>query len=307
MKSLQKIIYFVLMVGLVGLVGGFSGCSDNEEAVENNQSGVVERGPKRLEIDGDSNGLWWDGASQKLFVADDNNNRILTWSDGAGFRFYADLPKVAEGGAGLGQLVLTDKGEVVVTRFGSGKAGDVAYVDADKKSHALGNLLKERRRIGLTVDKDGNLYDSWFVRLSSGERVGAVGKLTLEGTETIVMDGLKKPVAVLAMGDELFVSDQEEGRILRAPIAKPQEYTVLAKLADPDLLTVGPGNTLFAGSADGNVYRIGLDGKVSVFKAGFTSVRGVAYDADNKRLFVAEHDKDETDGINHAVHILPVD
>ncbi len=304
MKSLRNLIYVAL---LVGLVGGFVGCSDNEDVVGNNNAGVVERGPKRLEIDGDSNGLWWDSASKKLFVADDNNNRILTWTDGSGFTLYADLPVIGEGGAGLGQLVLTEKGEVVVTRFGHGKSGDVAYVDANKKAHALDKLEKERRRIGLTIDKDGNLYDSWFVRLSSGERIGAVGKLTLDGTETIVIDGLKKPVAVVAMGDELFVSDQELGQVLRAPIAKPQEYTVLAKLEKPDHMTVGPNGTLFSGSADGNVYRIGLDGQVSLFKSGFLAVRGVAYDADNKRLFVAEHDIDESDGIKHAVHILPVD
>jgi len=33
----------------------------------------------------------------------------------------------------------------------------------------------------------------------------------------------------------------------------------------------------------------------------------VAYDAKNKRLFVADHDGNEADGVTHAIRIFPVD
>lgn len=305
MQKTTKLLSTFMILSLV--LFSFGACSDNETNNDDNNKGEVSRGPKLIDIDGDANGLWWDDASQTLYVADDNNNRILTWKDATGFSLLKDLPAAAEQGSGLGQLVITPGKEIVVTRFGFGKLGDVAYVDAAGNAKTVPNLDKEKRRIGLTIDSKGQLYDSWFVRLENGERAGAIGKLSLSGTEEEVITGLKKPVAVLAVGDELFVSDQDLGQILRAPIASPGDFTVLTQMEKPDLLAVGPDNTLFAGSASGNVYKVTLNGQASVFQTGFQAVRGVAYDPTNRRLFVAEHDEDESDGLNHAIHILPVD
>ncbi len=39
-----------------------------------------------LAIDGDPNGLYWDATSSTLYVADDGNNRILTYTDAGGSR-----------------------------------------------------------------------------------------------------------------------------------------------------------------------------------------------------------------------------
>ncbi len=302
----KKLHFSGLFIVLSLVFFTFTACSDSDSNNTNNAS-EVSRGPKLLTIDGDANGLWWDDASQTLYIADDNNNRILTWTDAGGFSLLNDLPTAAEQGSGLGQLVITRDNEVVVTRFGFGKLGDVAYVDASGNAKIVPNLDPERRRIGLTVDASGQLYDSWFVRLENGARAGAIGKLSLEGSEEIIIDGLQKPAAVLAHGDELFVSDQDLGQILRAPIASPGDFTVLTQMESPDLLTVGPDSTLFAGSATGNVYQVTLSGQASVFQTGFQAVRGVAYDATNRRLFIAEHDEVESDGLDHAIHIFPVD
>lgn len=143
-------------------------------------------------------------------------------------------------GAGLGQLVVTSNGTIVVTRFGNGTAGDVAYVTPAGDAQVVPGLDPERRRIGLTITDDGGLFDAWFVRLASGDRAGAVGELSLGGTETERITGLKKPIGVLAVGANLFVSDQDLGQILKAPLSDPAPYTVHAAVESPDLSTSSP-------------------------------------------------------------------
>ncbi len=264
-------------------------------------SEVVDRGPRTIEVDGDPNGLWWDDGAQVLYVADDNGNRILQWSDAAGFSLVKDLPAASPQGAGLGQLVITGDGTIVVTRFGGGTAGDVVFVTPAGDAQVVPGLDPQRRRVGLTVASDGQLFDSWFVRLSTGERVGAVGQLSLAGSEPAILTGLKKPVGVLALGEDLFVSDQDLGQLLKAPRSNPSAFTVLATVAQPDLLAAGPDQSLFTGSAGGSVYQISATGAAAVFQSGFQQVRGVAYDPTNRRLFVADHDPNEADGISHVL------
>ncbi len=296
---MKRYLYFIFTVLFL------SACGDGQE----NPPGTdgIERGPAIIEVEGDPNGLWWDDAEQVLYVADDNGNRILSWTDADGFSLLHDLPAASPDGAGLGQLVLTDDGTIVVTRFGYGTAGDVVFVPPSGEAEIVPNLDVERRRIGLTVTNDGTLFDSWFVRLSTGDRVGAVGQLSLDGEEPEVITGLQKPVGVLAIGSSLFVSDQDLGQILKAPLSDPSAYTVFATVEFPDLLAAGPDGSLFTGSAGGNLYHITKDGSASVFESGFQQVRGVAYDPTNQRVFVADHDPDESDGLSHVMHILPVD
>lgn len=287
-----------------------AGCGDSDsDSTTNNGSGddvVVDRGPTALDIQGDANGLLWDDADQALYIADDNNNRILKWDDTDGFTLVADLPQEGPKGAGLGQLVRMSDGTFVVTRFGHGSAGDIAYVKPDGTAEVVPNLDPERRRIGLTVTDDGQLFSSWFVRLSSGDRQGAVGKVDLEaGTETEVITGLIKPAGVLAVGEKMYVSDQDLGQILSTTVADPQDYSVLAEMEKPDLINLGPDGSLLAGSVGGELLRINLDtGATSIVESGFQQIRGVAYDPTNKRAFVADHDSDD---ISHAIQIVPME
>jgi hypothetical protein len=102
-------------------------------------------------------------------------------------------------------------GTLVVVRIGHGKAGDVAFVRSDGTAGIVPGLKQDRRRIGLALAADGNLYVSYFVRVSNGT-VGSVARPTLDGTEREVIGALQKPVGVLAVGDALFVSDQLRGR-----------------------------------------------------------------------------------------------
>lgn len=266
----------------------------------------VDRGPRVLELDGDPNGLWWDANSEALLVTDDLGNRILEWSDARGFGTHEQLPEVSPAGAGLGQLVQVDGGDLVVTRFGFGIEGGVAIVPRQGDVRNVPGLDVTRRRIGLTKAEDGTLYDTWSVGPGSADRVGAVGQLSLDGSELEVMTGLTTPVGVLAVGDRLFVSDRDAGEILTASRATPASVTLFASVEQPDLLAEGPAGSIFSGSAGGSVYRIDGAGVVSEFEAGFRQVRGVAYDPAGRRLFVAEHDPAAPDVARHALHILPV-
>lgn len=295
-------VVFTVSLGLVVGCGG-----ENAGSADAGVDAATNRGPRILSVEGDPNGLWWDDASRTLYVAEDDGNRVLRWTDTGGFSLVENLTAAPESGAGLGQLVRTRDGTLVVTRFGHGTAGAVVIVPSSGGARDVPGLAVERRRIGLTIGTDGRLYDSWFVRQASGARVGAVGALSLTGTETEVITGLKKPVSVLALGDSLYISDQDLGQVLRAPIGNPSGYTVLATIPSPDLLCAGPNGSLFTGSEGGNLYRIESNGAASVFHSGFDTIRGVAYDSTNRRVFVVNHVGHEAQGVTHTIHILPVD
>lgn len=298
-------LHALLSVTVLGFACIPSQPSDDDSATDDDSTPGVDRGPTQIDLDADPNGLWWDAKSGTLLIADDNGNRILTWTDEAGLGLAGDLPAPPEDGPGLGQVVLTHDGTRVVTRFGFGTAGDVATLDPAGQAGIVPGLDPTRRRIGLTVADDGTLYDGWFIHTDTG-KVGGVGRLTLDGTETEVIGGLLKVVGVLAVGDDLYVSDQERGEILVAPLADPAGVTVFAAMDSPDLLAAGPDGSLFTGSKVGNVYQVNAGGEVQVFSAGHQEVRGTAYDPGNRRLFVADHDGYEADGLNHHILILPV-
>ncbi len=284
-----------------------NGTTTTSSATSTGSGGAPNRGPADLPIDGEPNGLYWDDAKATLLIADDGNNRILSWADGPGFGMVSALPMASANGAGLGQLVETSDGTIVVTRFGFGTNGDVAFVPPTGSPAVVPNLDPMKRRIGITVTSDGTLFDSWFLKQASGY-VGSIGQLSLTaGTEPTVITGLQKPVGVLAVADKLYVSDQTLNQILVAPIATPATYTVFAELAGPDLLTAGPSGDLFSGSLTGEVYRIASTGTVSVFQSGLVATRGVAYDGTNKRLFVVEHDAAPDGTVTSFLHIFPVD
>lgn len=296
----------ILSPALLGMTLAAVGCSSPNEVLVPPDEPTVERGPVTISVDGDPNGLWWDAASATLFMADDENNRVLRYRDGEGISLVADLPAAPANGPGLGALARLADGTLVVVRFGGGTAGDVVYVRPDGTSAKVPNLLPERRRIGITVTQDGQLLDGYFVR-NNNVNVGSVARLTLDGTEQEVVGAMQKPVGVLAVGDTLFISDQLAGKVYRAPLSAPSQLVPFATMSMPDLLATGPGDTLLTGSRDGTVRSITPAGEVSVLAAGFQQPHGLAYDAKNKRLFVADHDGTPADGTTHTLRILPID
>ena len=308
----QEFLPFVCFAGSVFLL---MACGDGGSSATGGAGGaggsggggdagiVVDRGPTGIPLDGDANGLFWDAAGKTLYIADDNGNRILKWTDESGISLAADLPPGPPNSPGLGQVVRMADGTLVIPRFGGGFAGDVVYAKPDGTNGVVPNLDPIRRRIGLTVAEDGALYDTYFVAMN-GVKLGAVAKLDLAGSEVDVIGSLKKPVGVLAVGADLVAGDQEAGLVLRAPAASPADQVVIAQIPTPDLLCDGPNGTFFTGGKDGSVRQIIGGGKWSDFASGFQEVRGVAYDAENGRLFIADHDPV---GTAHFLRILPVE
>jgi hypothetical protein len=80
------------LVALLG-VACSSGPSNKEVAAADTASATpADRGPTTVTVDGDPNGLWWsDGV---LYIADDDNNRILSWTDADGGTNYVQIVPV---------------------------------------------------------------------------------------------------------------------------------------------------------------------------------------------------------------------
>jgi sugar lactone lactonase YvrE len=241
-----------------------------------------------ISLDGDANGLYWNDATSTLYIADNANNRILSYTDADGVSKFADLPAASASGPGLGQLIPLADGSLLVARFGFGTTGDVVQVMPDATSTILPKLDATHRRIGLAQAGDGTLFEAYFVK-NGTSYVGSIAKFTLAGDETDVVTGLQKPVGVLATGTTLYFDDQSNNELYTTPAASPGALNQLAALPNADLLCAGPNQTIFSGGADGNVRQIDSSGNVSVFATGFAAARGVAYDAANHRLFIANH------------------
>jgi sugar lactone lactonase YvrE len=76
--------------------------------------------PYEIDVQAEPNGLYWRGDLATLFIADDDNNRILTRAaDGAG-GVFAEIPSPSNdpGSDGLGQLAAAADGALFVPRFG---------------------------------------------------------------------------------------------------------------------------------------------------------------------------------------------
>ncbi|HEY1097972.1 MAG TPA: hypothetical protein VGF99_03550 [Myxococcota bacterium] len=289
---------------LTACPGGLVAAGEGEGEGE---SEAVDRGPTSIPLDGDPNGLTLrdDGT---LLIADDNNNRVLAYVDGEGTSVFADLPTAAANGPGLGAVAVLDDGRLVLPRFGFGSAGDVVVVEPDGTSRVVPNLDATRRRIGAVQGPDGTVYIAGFVVVGDGRKLGTVWRLDLDtGAEVSVLDGFAKPVGLLVVGDTLFISDQERREIATARFPDLDDVSTFASgLPSADLLSAGPDGALFTGSKDGDVLRIDSAGAFTIVASDFQEVRGTAYDAVNRRLFVADHDGDEGDGFTHALKIVPV-
>src|SRR5262245_9733835 len=266
--TLPRLLTPILLLGLARCGGTTEPPGDETENI--------------IAIDGDPNGLWWDAGAGELLIADDNGNRILAW-DGESIRVVAMLPATTEDSPGLGQLVMTSDGSIVVTRFGFGTAGDIVVVAPDGTPSVVPGLDPERRRIGLTIDEAGTLYSAWFVKVGDNQ-VGAVGQLDLSGQEMTVVDGLGKAVGVLALGGSLYVSVQNDSEIIRVNPSDGAVEGFVTGFDSPDLLAAGPDGTIFAGSGDGSVSQIAADGTFTKVATGMQEVRGVAWDDETKRL-----------------------
>jgi sugar lactone lactonase YvrE len=253
------------------------------------------------------NGLWWNAVENALYFASDETHAVYRRDHAGNVKVVGSLPAPIDGNGGLGQLVITRDGTIVITRFGGGTAGGVIFLRRDGTSGSVPNLDPTRRRIGLAVGEDGTLFDAYFhVEEGMKKFRGAVARLTLDGGETDVIGGLQKPVGVLVDGNRVLASDQMANRIVQATLPALSDIGVVAANVDtPDLLVTGPNGSIFVASRSGAVFRAERDGSVATVISGLRAVRGVAFDPRSSRLFVVERG-DRKEGKPATLHELAI-
>ncbi|HEX4454110.1 MAG TPA: hypothetical protein VH143_24775 [Kofleriaceae bacterium] len=249
-----------------------------------------------ISLQRDANGAYWDATEHALYLTE--GNALVRWTDAGNFTEVAQL---GSAGVELGGLVRLPDGSFAITSFGFGSDGGVFVVDPSHQVRAVANLDPIRRRIGIARAPDGAIYDTYFV-VNGHDHHGGVAALDLgSGGETeMVGSGLAKPVGIAALANELIVSDQDGNAI--ESIARGSNAAVApiaANLPSVDLLTVLPDGSLVTGGRAGSITEVTRGGTQHPLAAGFDQVRGTAYDAAGKRLFVVEHGK-----AKHVLHIL---
>jgi hypothetical protein len=286
--------------------------ADLSASVDLSMTAHVDRGPTDVTLDFEPVGLYWDSPSQALYVST-GSNQILKWTDDDGFSVLVTVPfAFAAQGNNLSQLVRLADGRIAVDVIGvNGTAavnGNILLITAGGAISAVPNLIQTRQRQGLALASDGTIYSTWFQ--GTATLVGGVSKVDLTTGETDVWLGLQKPYGIVAGASSVFVADQKQGAIFDLPFTNMDvdggAAMKLATVTTPDLMTLGPGGDLFV--AGPSVSRVKPDGTVSSFALETRSTRGVAYDGDHQRLFVAEPDAKFPDaGPMALLHILPVD
>ena len=282
----------------------------------------VDRGPTTIEVQAKLNGLYWDAQAERLYLTDDEPsvNAIKTWDGDDKFSVAYKLPAMeADQRPTLGQLTRGADGNLYVTRFGFGSYGTVVAAPKTGQPYNLTGLDGQRRRIAITPTADGKLIDGWFRGGGAPGPSGVISELTVAGggqaSEQDLVTGLSKPAGVAVAGDQLFVSDQGTGKVLayslaavRAQPATAEDGRVVAEFISADsidLMTAGDDGTLFFGGGAGTLYAVAPDGKVKTLASGWPGIRGVAYDAKNKRLFAAVTAPNATSPA--SIRIVPID
>ncbi len=275
---------------------------------------LITRGPASVDMAGSPNGAYWDGNEARLYLTEEDSNSLRAWDGADGFPVVATLPAPPASGNTLGQLTRTGDGTLYVTRFGFGTDGTVIAAPRHGDPHNLNGLAPERRRIGLTTTPDGALLVGWFIRGGSG----AISELTVNGnqaSERELITGLGKPVGIAITGDRLVITDQNEGQVLAFSLsavrqqpqtaADGQLLATFTTLDGIDLMTAAPDGTLFFGGRGGNLFALSPDGAVRSLATGWPTIRGVAYDPAQTRLFAVVDGSNEQ--ASATLRVIPID
>ncbi len=281
--------------------------------------GGTDAGYTTLQFDptgtGSPDAIYWDDTKHVLYIVDDTNNQVWTYTDSAGFVKYATVPdNPALDDAGhtkLNGVTELADGTLVITRFGYGAGGALYTVSPDGGTATVPNVPAARKRIEVTVDpSSGVIYSDSFTGGGGAAPAGEVETVNLATGTTAYATGFGKTVGLLVQGSAVLVSDQTNNVIVAVPTDPSQigdsgatlvdgaAFPVYATLSGPDQLSPGPNGTIytdqFQSSYDGGgpqVRQIAPDGGVTVLfpTVQFTSLSDVAYDGTNHRLFVVDN------------------
>jgi hypothetical protein len=268
-------------------------CNSHSGSKSSSEGSATSLSQHDITLQRDANGAYWDATEHALYLTE--GNALVRWTDAGGF---ADVAQLGSAGVELGGLVRLPDGSFAITSFGFGSDGGVFVVDPSHAVRAVANLDPIRRRIGIARAPDDAIYDTYFV-VNGHDHHGGVAALDLgSGGETdLVGSGLSKPVGIAALATELIVSDQDGNAI--DSISRGSLSPIAKLLPSVDLLTVLPDGSFVTGGKAGVVTEVTRSGTQHPLASGFDQIRGTAYDAAGKRLFVVEHGK-----AKHVLHIV---
>ncbi len=265
---------------------------------------------------GSPDAIYWDNTNSILYIVDDTNNQVWTYTDATGFQKYAQVPDNpalddAGGKTKLNDVTELADGTLLVTRFGYGIGGAIYTVSPDGGTGTVPGVPTARKRIAITVDPStGTIYSDSFSGGGGSAISGQIETVDLASGTTAYATGFGKTVGLLVQGSQVLVSDQNHNTIYAVPTSAAQiedggatladggAFTVYASIEGPDQLSAGPNGTIFTdqfqSTYDGGgpqVRQIAADGTVTVLfpNVSFTSLSDVAYDATHGRLFVVDN------------------
>lgn len=244
----------------------------------------------------DPNGIAWDPSRHLLYVADDDAPRVVLLSNG----IVVGDRGLGEVGPGAGGLVQLGDGSLAVVRYGREDDGGVVRLLSDEAVRPIEGLDGARHRLGAA--SWGELYVAWYTGAPDAW-TGGVARVDAYGSgETDVIVGLGKAAGVAVIDDLLVVADQNHDSLVACRLPECEERALLAVVPTPDLMTATETEVLVS-SQDGNVYAVTRTGQVRIVASELGGEpRGLAWDADGERIFVAVHDPSDR---AHAIAIVP--
>lgn len=258
--------------------------------------------PYVIDVQAEPNGLHYRADQATLYIADDDNNRVLTRADDGTFGVFVEIPNPSgdPGADGLGDLDFAADGTLFVPRFGFGMPGlgAIFQVTPDGVATAIAGVNDAWRRVGLDYDDArGLLYVATYSRDADDVYTGWIASVDPKaGVEATIVSGLVKPVGIAVIGDALFVGDQVDRRLYRVDLdaAAPALSLVSDEFESLDLMQATPDGDLLVLSYDtansrGRVLRVTPDGAITIVAEGAWEPRGIAFDGVS-RIFVSARD-----------------
>jgi DNA-binding beta-propeller fold protein YncE len=292
------------VIATFSFIAALAGCSTPQPVVQ----------PQKTAVEALPNGIAVRPADGALFITDDRTSSVLS-SRGGAFTPYAAIPVGAAQGKSLSQISFAQSGALLAERFGFGTASAIFEVSGNGTAMALSGPNPARRRLGLVELAPGQLLSTWFIKTGSNPPQGALSLVTYDeathaATERDLLTGLGKPVGIAVSGENVFVSDQANGNIVKAnrgallSAPAPVTPTVFARVDSPDLMTVDRDGRLYTKCNKSGLCEIAPDGTVSVIANDFQDARGVAIDTAHHLLYAV--DRGPSSGGTSYVRSFPI-
>jgi hypothetical protein len=281
----------------IALLVVIAGCGSTPATIPLRSETQTQRYHHILLPDADPNGLAWDADRRMLYVADDDQARLLVVVNGV----VLSTRDLGEAGGGAGGLAQLGDGSVASARFGTDGDGGIVRLLSDEAVRAVPGLDRARHRLGVAAY--GDLYVAWFSGTHDAWTGGVARIDVFSGGETDVLTGLGKAVGVAVQGDLLVVSDQSHDSLVGCHLPDCTDRALLATIPTPDLMTASE-HEIFVSSRDGNVYAVTPEGEVRTVGSDLGGIpRGLAWDAEDQQLFVAVHDPSRSHP-RHAIAVI---